>query len=102
MDTKPRRAFSSTILPDGKSDICSDGRTVWVNRGVCLARFCPVSHEYAAVVAEESSDGSGYREITIPHGTTDLPIALHWKDFVTGVKNRWGFEIGPEHNPLYV
>jgi hypothetical protein len=31
---------------ESKNDICSDGRTVWVNGpSGCLGRFCPVSGE---------------------------------------------------------
>lgn len=99
MNLNQRREFTSSVLPDGKTSICSDGRTVWVNKSSCLARFCPISHEYEAVQAEDSPDGAGYREITVLHDTPDLS---HWKDFVTGVKKRWGFEIGPEHTPLYL
>jgi hypothetical protein len=102
MDPSPRREFTSTTTPDGKSEISSDGRTIWVNKGICVARFCPLSHEYAAVEARGSSNGLGYRELLVPHNNTDLPMATQWVDFVVGVKNRWGIEIGPEHNPLYV
>lgn len=100
MTLQSRREFASTVMPDGKTDVSSDGRTVWVNRGVCLARFCPVSHEYAAIGAEESSDGLSYSEITVPH-LQQGPFLPQWEDFLAGVKNRWGIEIGPEHNPLY-
>ena len=37
----------STELEMG--DVTSNGRTVWVNhRGSCVARFCPISSEYAS------------------------------------------------------
>jgi len=101
MALQPRREFTSSIMPDGKSEVSSDGRTVWVNSGICLARFCPISREYAAVGADESSDGLSYEEITIKHPEGG-PFDTHWAEFVAGVKNRWGIEIGPEHNPLYV
>lgn len=93
----PRREFASSVLPDGETDVCSDGRTVWVNRrGLCLARFCPISYEYAGVTPKDSVDGLSY--------VADMKYHLHkpfaWVDFLDGVKKRWGIEIGPEHKPL--
>lgn len=99
MDTSKRREYASTLLPDGESDVSSDGRTVWINRGVCLARFCPVSHEYSAVPAE-SADGVEYPEKVVQNDGG--PFRGHWDLFVLEVKNRWGIEISPEHCPLYV
>ena len=101
MDLQKRREFTSTIGADGKSEVASDGRTVWINRGICLARFCPVSHEYAAVGVGDSSDGLSYEETTVKHPEGG-PFDTHWAEFLVGVKNRWGIEIGPEHNPLYI
>lgn len=101
MDTKQRRETSYTILRDGITDISSDGRTVLVNRWMCLARFCPISHEYVAVSSNESFDGAEYSEITVPHPRQG-PFLPQWEDFLLGVKNRWGIEIGPEHKPLYI
>jgi hypothetical protein len=100
MDLQKRREFTSTIGADGKSEVASDGRTVWINRGICLARFCPISHGYASVRADESSDGLSYEEITIKH--PELLPSVHWEEFLAGVKNRWGIEIGTEHKPLYI
>ena len=100
MNTSKRREFASTLLPDGVSDVSSDGRTVWINRGVCLARFCPVSHEYAAVSSDESSDGVEYPGTMVQNDGG--PFKKHWDRFVLEVKNRWGIEISPEHSPLYV
>jgi hypothetical protein len=102
MTSQPKRELISTSVPDGKSEVSSDGRTVWVNKEMCLARFCLLSHEYGAVRAEDSANGFEYRELTVPHNTTALQIVDHWGNFVVGVKLRWGVEIGPEHTPLYV
>ena len=93
-----RREFYSTLMQDVGIEVSSDGRTVWVNKDVCLARFCPISHEYTAVV----TDGVAYQEGTIPHNIPDMLIAAHWDNFVIGVKKRWGVKITNEHRPLYV
>lgn len=100
MNTNERRDYLSTQLPDGKTDVSSDGRTVWVNRGTCIARFCPLSHEYVSVTVEDSSDGTAYPEMTIRNDSGS--IKSHWEYFVRTVKGRWGIEITPEHTPLYV
>lgn len=97
MALKERREYLSTATPDGKFEVASDGRTVWINGGICLARFCPISHEFLSV----SSDQGNHPELTIRH-SDEKSFSSYWDAFVAGVKTRWEIEVGSEHKPLYV
>lgn len=101
MDLKSRRKLIRTILPDEGGDISSDGLTVWINRGVCVARFCPSSREYAAVASDDSSSILTHEDATIGHPESG-PSLADWFDFVNEVNDRWGIVIGQEHTPLYI
>lgn len=101
MDLKSRRKLIRTILPDDCGDITSDGRTVWVNSEVCLARFCPVSREYAAVIADASIGLRSHEEVAVRHPDNG-PSEADWIDFVSNVNDRWGIVVGQEHTPLYI
>jgi len=99
MDFKSRRKLIRTILPDDCGEISSDGRTVWVNLGVCVARFCPVSREYVAVANDDST--VKHPEACTRHPESG-PTLNDWVAFVNEVSDRWGILIGQEHTPLYI
>jgi len=101
MDWMSRRKLIRTILPDDCGDISSDGRTVWINKGVCIARFCPESREYVPVSRDDSRTGLEYEGGMRPHPQEGATLE-DWLDFVNGVKGRWGIVIGQEHTPLYI
>ena len=101
MDLKSRRKLIRTILPDDCGDITSDGRTVWVNMGVCVARFCPSSRDYIAVAADDSRSLLAHKEATTLHPEGGPSIA-DWIDFFNEVNDRWGILVGEEHTPLYI
>lgn len=101
MDLMARRKMVRTNYEGKDFEVSSDGRTVWVNTVVCMARFCPVSREYAEVHAEESYSGFEYEEGSVAH-PEEGPSLADWTKFMDGVKGRWGIVIGPEHTPLYI
>lgn len=101
MKPQSRLEYKSTVSPDGLSEVASDGRTVWINRGECLARFCPISREYSAVDAKDSTTGVAYGVETHRHPESG-PTEADWAIFVSTVKRRWGIEVSEEHTPLYI
>jgi hypothetical protein len=101
MDLKSRRKLRKTTLPESMGEVFSDGRTVWVNLDFCVARFCPVSREYAAVDSEGNINLSAHPEASISHPETG-PTTNDWIDFVNEVNSRWGIVIDQEHTPLYI
>jgi hypothetical protein len=85
----------------GRYEVSSNGSTVWVNEVSLVARFCPISREYVAVGANNSSTGLEYVEGAVMH-PEDGPSPDDWIDFVNGVKDRWGIVIGQKHTPIYI
>lgn len=91
MDQTARRKLLTTT--HGEIEVSSDGRTVWVNLVVCLARFCPTSREYAQVDQKEAK--------CVGHGDR-TPTPQDWDDFVREIEARWGITVEAEHTPLYI
>jgi hypothetical protein len=101
MDLNARRKMIFTQYKGTEFEVSSDGRTVWVNKLIMVARFCPVSREYAAVSATDSSTGIEYEEEAVAHPESG-PSLADWTSFVGVVKDRWGIVIGQNHTPLYI
>ena len=90
----------STRSADGKQEVASDGRTVWVNiEETCSARFCPQSYEFVEVFFDDHGlRGEPSSVACDPNG----PTQSDWDDFVEGVHVRWGITVGSEHKSLYI
>ena len=87
-----RRALKTDLIDD-KTDVTSDGRTVWVNAPVCVARFCPISREFFPTVEQSW---------TIQHDDMK-PTSDDWKHFVEYVQSLFAITIADHHHrPLYL
>ena len=88
--------FEFKVLPRtdtfGIKEVTSDGRTVWINGPLLLARFCPVSREFCP--AEDQMWTTAHPDYK--------PTAADWDDFVERVKSLFGIEIPARHRPLYL
>lgn len=73
----------------GTFEVSSDGRTVWVNREMCVARLCPVSIEYFEV-----PDGSPYM--------VRSPGEKDWHQFQADIERMFGVQVGDEHRPKWL
>ena len=80
------------MKPMFDTEIESDGNTVWVNRGICIGRFCRLSSEILRPGELKVLDCT-------PHPTAPNPTDSDWRDFVRLVAKRYGVEIGEEHRP---
>jgi hypothetical protein len=95
-----RRKMIRTHSADGKQEMASDGRTVWVNiEEVCSARFCPQSYEFVEVFFDDH--GLRYEPSSVACNSNG-PTQSDWDDFVEGVRVRWGITVGSEHKPPYI
>jgi hypothetical protein len=54
--TNKRRAIKQTEHEN--FIVSSDGRTVWVNKEYCVARFCPVSMDFSPEEYKQSCHGN--------------------------------------------
>lgn len=80
-------------------EFASDGRTVWVNKGVMLARFCPISQEFVDP-GNPLGLGNGAFVDAVKH-PEDGPTEENWTEFVNNVKRLYGVEVPARHKPLY-
>lgn len=75
---------------DAMTEVASDGRTVWVNLdNQCVARFCPVSHEYMQSITDVE---------TRRHETAG-PSVDDWESFKHGVDHRFHVTVTDVHQP---
>jgi hypothetical protein len=77
------------------AEVSSNGRTTWVYLdGMCVARFCPLSHEIleGGQLVSTTHVWDGERGLA----SDDL------KRFGTKVRERFGISIEDEHTPLYI
>lgn len=89
-------------------EVSSDGRTVWVNGPLLLARFCPISREYVKPSSKvsqgsvtDTDEGVFVQPLTVPHPEKG-PTEEDWADFVASVQTRYGVRIEPKHKPAYI
>ena len=74
-----------------QTEVTSDGRTVWVNdRQQCVARFCPISHEY--MISMRNTETRKHAE--------DGPSFDDWESFRHGVEHRFNIVVDPKHAPI--
>lgn len=93
---------SETLGP--REEVSSDGRTVWVNAPLMVARFCPVSREFGpALGATEGVAMLTAFEFgawdTVKHVDAE-PTAADWEAFKAEVQRRYGLVVSDEHKPL--
>lgn len=73
-------------------EVASDGRTVWVNNPLCVARFCPISREFQPTVDQ----------LWCIQHEDKKPTAEDWDHFVEHVKSLFGVTIDQKHRPSYI
>lgn len=83
----------TTVSADG-SEIRSNGRTVWVNRPFCLARFGPICREF--FVGGLLNGESPY--VVVKHAV-DGPTLADWRAFVVSTMNLFGIDVSDKHKP---
>jgi hypothetical protein len=83
------------VDPVTGAQIETDGRKVWVNNPICLARFCPVSAEVFPKMNSAAHEGYLF------HTTTHHTGALEWADFVQAVKTHHDIIIPDVFRPTY-
>ena len=91
VNQEPEEAMKEEYI-EGKQ-VMSDGRTVWVNDTICLARFCGTSYEIANGVEELDIYEGGAGGRTTP---TD------WTKFKILVKKAHGILVPDEHKPNHL
>ena len=86
---------TTTVSADG-SEIISDGRTVWVNRPLCLARFGPICREF---FVGGLLRGDGESPPVVVQHAVDGPTLADWEAFVESVKTLFGIDVSDKHKP---
>jgi len=71
-------------------EVTSDGRTVWINTSICVARFGPNGYEVGDLAARFTRKGSSF------DGQT---TASDWTSFVAHVKKTLGVTVEETHRP---